>query len=171
MIWLNLKKLERLLIQNKITESISYQYLLVFLVLLTLTSTVSETDDFSHYGWEISYIILELLITIVGTYLVFQVNEKGDNRDFLKRYLSLSFVNGLWLALIAVLVRLIFKIIMFVIPLDLWNSINDFFGEDSGDFFFDIMLSLVFYLLLMASFKRVNSGKGEEPAAVQPDLK
>ena len=171
MIWLNLKKLERLLIQNKITESISYQYLLVFLVLLTLASTFPETDDFSHYGWEVAYIILELLITIVGTYLVFKVNSDGDNRDFLKRYFSLSFVNGLRLALFAVLIRLIFKIIMFVIPLDLWYSINDFFEEDSGEFFFDIILSIVFYVLLMASFKRVNSGKGEEKVAVQPDLK
>mgnify|MGYP003133535777 FL=1 len=171
MIWLNLKKLERLLIQNKITESISYQYLLVFLVMLTLASSFPETDDFSHYGWEVAYIILELLITIVGTYLVFQENEKGDNRDFLKRYFSLSFVNGLRLVLFAVLIRLVFKIIMFVIPLDLWYTINDFFGEDSGEFFFDIILSIVFYMLLMASFKRVNAGRNEKPAAVQPDLK
>ncbi|PRX38699.1 hypothetical protein [Salegentibacter salegens] len=170
MIWFNLKKLERLLIQNKITEAISYQYLLVFLVLITLAANAPETD-FSHYGWEISYVILELLITIVGTYLVFKVNSDGDNRDFLKRYLSLSFVNGLRLALFAVVISLIFKIIMFVIPLDLWHSINDFFGEDFGDFFFHIMLSLVFYLLLMASFKRVNSGGSEEKAAIQPDLK
>lgn len=172
MIWLNLKKLERLLIQNKITESISYQYLLVFLVLITLTSNVSKTDDFSHYGWEISYIILELLITIVGTYLVFQVNSDGNNRDFLKRYFSLSFVNGLRLALFAVFIRLIFKITMFIIPLDLWHSINDFFGEDAGEFFFDLTLSVIFYVLLMASFKRVNSAKSEEKVAVQQeDLK
>ncbi len=170
MIWLNLKKLERLLIQNKITEAISYQYLLVFLVLLTLASNVSETDDFSHYGWEISYVILELLITIVGTYLVFKVNSDGDNRDFLKRYFSLSFVNGLRLVLFAVGIRLIFKIIMFVIPLDLWHTINDFFGEDAGEFFFDIILSIIFYVLLMASFKRVNAGRIEEKVDVQPDL-
>jgi len=170
MIWFNLKKLERLLIQNKITEAISYQYLLVFLVLITLSANAPETD-FSHYGWEISYIILELLITIVGTYLVFKVNSDGDNRDFLKRYFSLSFVNGLRLVLFAVLIRLVFKIIMFVIPLDLWYTINDFFGEDSGEFFFDIILSIVFYMLLMASFKRVNAGRNEKPAALQPDLK
>ena len=169
MIWLNLKKLERLLILNKINESISYQYLLVFLVLFTLTSNYSETN-FSHYGWEVSYVILELLITIVGTYLVFKVNSEGDNRDFLKRYLSLSFVNGLRLVLFAVFIRLIFKVIMFVIPLYLWNTINDFFGEDSGEFFFDVILSLVFYVLLMASFKRVNAGKNEEKIGLKPDL-
>jgi hypothetical protein len=97
--------------------------------------------------------ILELLITIVGTYLIFQVNEKGDNRDFLKRYFSLSFVNGLRLVLFAVLIRLVFKIIMFVIPLDLWYSIKDFLGKYSGEFFFDIILSTVYYVLLMASLK------------------
>jgi len=171
MIWFNLKKLERLLIQNKITEAISYQYLLVFLVLITLSANAPETD-FSHYGWEISYIILELLITIVGTYLVFKVNSDGDNRDFLKRYFSLSFVNGLRLVIFYLVLRLIFKIIMFVIPLDLWHSINDFFGEDVGEFFFDIIFSLIFYWLLMSSFKRVNSGRIEEKVAVQQeDLK
>tara|TARA_B100002049_G_scaffold229843_1_gene206008 strand:+ start:169 stop:681 length:513 start_codon:yes stop_codon:yes gene_type:complete len=170
MIWLNLKKLERLLIQNKITESISYQYLLVFLVMLTLASTFPEKDDFSHYGWKVAFLILELLITIVGTYLVFQVNEKGDNRDFLKRYFSLSFVNGLRLVLLAVFIRLVFKVIMFVIPLDLWNTINDFF-MDSGEFFFDIILSIVFYVLLLASFKKVNAGRNEQEVAVQSDLK
>ena len=171
MIWFNLKKLERLLIQNKITEAISYQYLLVFLVLITLSANAPETD-FSHYGWEISYIILELLITIVGTYLVFKVNSDGDNRDFLKRYFSLSFVNGLRLVIFYLVLRLIFKIIMFVIPLDLWHSINDFFGEDAGEFFFDIIFSLIFYWLLMSSFKRVNTGRIEEKVAVQQeDLK
>jgi len=59
---------------------------------------------------------------------------------------------------------------MFVIPLDLWNTINDFFGEDSGEFFFDVILSLVFYVLLMASFKRVNAGKNEEKIGLKPDL-
>ncbi|MBO2544420.1 hypothetical protein J0871_08355 [Salegentibacter sp. BDJ18] len=171
MIWFNLKKLERLLIQNKITEAISYQYLLVFLVLITLSANAPETD-FSHYGWEISYIILELLITIVGTYLVFKVNSDGDNRDFLKRYFSLSFVNGLRLVIFYLVLKLIFKIIMFIIPLDLWHSINDFFGEDAGEFFFDIIFSLIFYWLLMSSFKRVNSGRIEEKVAVQQeDLK
>ena len=113
----------------------------------------------------------QTLITIVGTYLVFKVNSDGDNRDFLKRYFSLSFVNGLRLVLFAVGIRLIFKIIMFVIPLDLWHTINDFFGEDAGEFFFDIILSIIFYVLLMASFKRVNAGRIEEKVAVQPDLK
>ena len=170
MIWLNLKKLELLLIQNKITESISYQYLLVFLVILTLATNAPKTD-FTYYGWEISYIILELLITIVGTYLVFQVNEKGDKRDFLKRYFSLSFVNGLRLLIFYLVLRLIFKIIMFVIPLDLWYAINDSFGEDAGVFFFDIIFSIIYYVLLMASFKRVNAGRGEEKFEVQPGLK
>ncbi|APS38938.1 hypothetical protein [Salegentibacter sp. T436] len=171
MIWFNLKKLERLLIQNKITESISYQYLLVFLVLITLSTNAPETD-FSHYGWEISYIILELLITIVGTYLVFKVNSDGENRDFLKRYFSLSFVNGLRLVIFYLVLRLIFKIIMFVIPLDLWHSVNDFLGEDAGEFFFDIIFSLIFYWLLMSSFKRVNTGRIEGKVAVQQeDLK
>ncbi len=139
--------------------------------MLTLASSFPETDDFLHYGWEVAYIILELLITIVGTYLVFQVNEKGDNRDFLKRYFSLSFVNGLRLVLFGVFIRLVFKIIMFVIPLDLWYTINDFFGEDSGEFFFDIILSIVFYVLLLASFKRVNAGRNEQEVSVQPGLK
>jgi hypothetical protein len=61
---------------------------------------------------------------------------------------------------------------MFVIPLDLWHSINDFFGEDAGEFFFDIIFTLIFYWLLMSSFKRVNSGRIEEKVAVQQeDLK
>lgn len=118
MIWFNLQKLERLLIQNKITEAISYQYLLVLLVLLTLSANV-PVKVFSNTGWEISYIILDLLITIVGTYLVFKVNSNGDNRDFLKRYFSLSFVNALRLIIFYLVLRLIFKIIMFIIPLDL----------------------------------------------------
>ncbi|PKD19571.1 hypothetical protein APR41_02905 [Salegentibacter salinarum] len=170
MIWFNLKKLERLLIQNKITEAISYQYLLVLLVLLTLSSNV-PVKYFSHTGWEISYIILDLLITIVGTYLLFKVNSNGDNRDFLKRYFSLAFVNALRLIIFYLVLRLIFKIIMFVIPLDLWYTINDFLGEDAGEFFFDIIFSLIFYWLLMSSFKRVNSGRSEEKVAVQSDVK
>lgn len=170
MIWFNLKELERKLIQYELSENAAFQYLLVIMILITLAFYAPGVKGYTHYAWEIGDVILELLITVVGIYTLYSVNSKGDNRDFLKRYFSLSFVVGLRLLIFYLAVRLIFKIIMFVIPLDLWYSVNDLLSEDVREFIFSTVFSLIFYWLLVRSFKRINSHRRENKKELQSNL-
>lgn len=164
MIWLRLKKLETKLINNDISEKTSFQYLLVHLVLIALVMTIPGEEEFSHWGWKAGRGLLDLVITVVGTYLVFSINSKGDNRDFVKRYLSLSFVNGLRLVLLILLLELFYKVVMFIIPLELWQFFNELFSGDIPVLLYPIVTSLVYYWLLMRSFTRVNESRYEMSA-------
>lgn len=164
MIWLRLKKLETKLINNDISEKTSFQYLLIYLVLIALVMTIPGKEEFSHWGWKAGKGLLDLVITVVGTYLVFSINSKGDNRDFVKRYLSLSFVNGLRLVLLILLLELLYKVVMFIIPLELWQFFNELFSGDIPVLLYPILTSLVYYWLLMRSFIRVNESRYEMSA-------
>jgi len=159
MIWLKLKKLETKLINNEISEKTSFQYLLAYLIFLAVAMSLPNEEKFSDWGWEAGDVLLGLVITIVGTYSVFSINQKGDNRDFIKRYLSLSFVNGLRLVLLALLLELFYKVVMFVIPLEQWHFFNDLLSGDLPALLYSIVLSLAFYWLLIRSFLRVNESR------------
>lgn len=156
MIWFKLKKLETKLAHSEVSEDTALQYLLSFLVLFAIIFTLPNSDRYSGYSWEISEFILDLLITVVGARTVFSINQKGDNREFLKRFLSLSFVNGARLLIVLMPLWLVYKIIMYVIPQNLFLFLNDLFSGDTAGLLFSLALSLIFYLLLIRSFKRVN---------------
>ncbi|WP_037320751.1 hypothetical protein [Salegentibacter sp. Hel_I_6] len=156
MIWLNIKKLELKLLKNELTEHGAYQYLLTILIFITLATQLPGSFDFSSDLWRLLDFTLDVLITIGGTYILFAINSKGDNQDFLKRYFSLAFVHALRLAILLVILKLIYKIIMFVVPIDLWRIVNEFATGDVAEIIYNLIISLIFYFLLRGSFKRVN---------------
>jgi hypothetical protein len=156
MIWFRLKKLERKLAKRELSEHNAFRYLMTYLLVFVTLMALPEVSSYSGWNWDISHYIITLLLTIGATYTSFRINEKGDNRDFLKRFISLAFVIGVWVLIGVLLLRLIYKIILFVVPLDVYNTISNIITTDLFQWLSSLAGIIIFYWLLLRSFKNVQ---------------
>ncbi|QED37590.1 hypothetical protein FK178_07555 [Antarcticibacterium arcticum] len=156
MIWFSLKKLEKRLAKRELSEHHAFRYLVFYLVIFISVGALPEIAPYPGWNWDISRYVITLVIALSATYTAFRINEKGDNRDFLKRYISIAFVTGIWVFMGVLLLRLIYKIIMFVIPLDLYKAINPVIGTNLFLWISFVAGVLVFYMLLLRSFKHIQ---------------
>jgi ABC-type polysaccharide/polyol phosphate export permease len=152
MTWFNIKEVERKLINDELTDKESFDYLLYTSVLFTFFTYVGvkeHTNDWLHF----LEFIITLVITIVGIKATYTINATGGQKDYLKRYTSLSFVAGIRLFAYALLVAFILGIIV--------ATINPHFEKDSNNdeivkLIFISIFGIVYYIQLTNSFKRVN---------------
>ena len=152
MTWFNIKEVERKIINDELTDKESFDYLLyssVILTFFTYIGTKEHTNDWLNF--------LELIISIVITILIlketYTINAKGGQKDYLKRYTSLSFVAGIRLVVYAFLVAIPLGIIMAALHGNMEkNQIND----EIVKLIFVSIFGFVYYIQLTNSFKRVN---------------
>lgn len=149
--WFNLQDLENRLIENNVSEKEGFYYLLVSIILSCLTIYVSN-DGYNIDIFLISEIVLMLLITVIGLHLTFRANQNGDGKEYLKRYISLSFV---------IMIRLMVFTFLLAIPVVIILALT-FEGIMDNKLFSDffplsvlIIISVVFYYFLIRSFKKV----------------
>lgn len=167
MIWFRLNKLERKLAKRELSEHHAFRYLVFYLVFFVTLASLPEITPYPGWNWDISHYVINLLVTLTATYMAFRINEKGDNRDFLKRYISLAFVIGIWVLIGVLLLRLAYKIILFVIPLDLYNAISDIITADLFQWISSVAGIIIFYLLLLRSFKHIQKAVGKRREEVR----
>jgi ABC-type nickel/cobalt efflux system permease component RcnA len=152
MTWFNIKEVERKLINDELTDKESFDYLLYTSVLFTFFTYVGvkeHTNDWLHF----LEFIITLIITIVGIKATYTINAKGGQKDYLKRYTSLSFVAGIRLFVYAFLVAIPFGIIMAALNGNIEkNQTND----EIIKLVFVVIFGIVYYIQLTNSFKRVN---------------
>ena len=157
--WFNLKELEDKLQKKEVSEKTGFQYLLTWSIFVSIAFYVPDDSSYSGEWWDFSDFILDLAISIGGIILAYRINKNGENSEFLKRFLSLSFVHSIRLVLFVSLLALIFKIVMFVIPIELYLAINGFIENDLSHLISSLCISLIFYFFLIRSFKRLNNRK------------
>lgn len=152
MTWFNIKEVERKLINDELTDKESFDYLLYTSVLFTFFTYVGvkeHTNDWLHF----LEFIITLVITIVGIKATYTINAKGGQKDYLKRYTSLSFVAGIRLFTYTFLVAIPFGIIMAALNGNIEkNQTND----EIIKLVFVVIFGIVYYIQLTNSFKRVN---------------
>ncbi|WP_310594853.1 hypothetical protein [Flavobacterium sp.] len=152
MTWFNIKEVERKLINDELTDKESFDYLLYTSVLFTFFTYVGvkeHTNDWLHF----LEFIITLVITIVGIKATYTINAKGGQKDYLKRYTSLSFVAGIRLFVYAFLVAIPFGIIMAALNGNIEkNQTND----EIIKLILVVIFGIVYYIQLTNSFKRVN---------------
>jgi ABC-type nickel/cobalt efflux system permease component RcnA len=152
MTWFNIKEVERKLINDELTDKESFDYLLYTSVLFTFFTYVGvkeHTNDWLHF----LEFIITLVITIVGIKATYTINATGGQKDYLKRYTSLSFVAGIRLFVYAFLVAIPFGIIMAALNGNIEkNQTND----EIIKLVFVVIFGIVYYIQLTNSFKRVN---------------
>lgn len=157
MIWFKLKKLEKKLAAGKLTEKAGMQYLLTWIVLLAILFYLpGSSSPYSTASWEFGAFILNLAIVLGTIHYLYKICHRNTKDNFLKKFISLSFVTGLRLLLVYSLLWLTYKIFMYNIPDELFLSITGLWIEDVGDLLLSLILTTTYAVLLIKSFKRVN---------------
>ncbi|WMJ72626.1 hypothetical protein RCC89_05540 [Cytophagaceae bacterium ABcell3] len=153
MIWFNLKKLERKIIKNEFSDEEGFKYFLGTSIIWFLGPFIGVAES------PIDYIELPigLGITIWGSYSIFKVNASGDGKDFFKRFFALSWVIGIKLLVIGLI------ILVPLIVLGIMLGDIDYAEESvltlTEEFFvitFSLLFLIVYYLLLIKSFRCVS---------------
>lgn len=152
MIWFDIKELERSLKANTVSDKVIFYYLLVTLLFFTVAPYFSNVEHESK--WVLAgEIVLSLAITVIGTKMTFDINSSGDNKDYFRRYLSLSFVTAVRLFVLTIIIAIPVAIAMAF--LDGIIEANQIF-KHVLDLGLLITVGLFYYYMLINSFKRVS---------------
>ena len=155
MIWFNIKALEKLITDGKLSDKLALNYLLSYLILSIVTGYLSSYDNPHWAEWV--HLIISLIFVIWGVRKTFEINQKGDNHDYFKRFISLSFVAAIRVAAFAFIVLFLFNLLNEIfdatgVPLNV-SSLHEELLKLAG-----FLLAIGFYYyMLLTSFKRINS--------------
>ena len=151
MIWVQLSKAEGLLKNGTYTNKFILSYVLFISIFQSFAINLgTKTVDESKW-LAVLFIFSEILINILGIYHLLKINQEGDKKDFLNRYVVLVFVVVLMLFLIS--------IPLILLSLLLLHSITKIdFDTDNFWFLYCLMTTLliIYYAFLGKSFKRVT---------------
>lgn len=154
MIWFNLKELEERLLKGEVSENLSFTYLLAQLALLCLLLQLPFEVKPDWWVW----LLVSLVVFLGGVSWAFKINQKGRNKDFLRRFVSVSFVaimRCLLLVLFISVVDGIFSLAQgpFNSPL-FWAAMEEeILGRLKG------FILIFYFIYLIPSFKRMNAAE------------
>jgi len=152
MILFDLKKAETILKKGDYSNRFIFNYFLVNALLITFSLYVISQDFTS---W---LLLLDLstgfLITLLGLFYLFNLNENGDKKSFLDRYFVLVLI---------ISIRVIFLLLLLFVAYALLDELFFDFYIDTESFWFNYTISsgisLLIYILLGRSFRRVANVK------------
>jgi hypothetical protein len=147
------KELALRLKNNAVSSREKFLYFFISSMMTSLMMTSSVTHFF-HYAvelnsWDNAVDVATVILAIFGTLLCYRTNKKGDNKEFIERYVSLYFpVSIQMILLFIILATIIFGVLTIFAP----------FGEipeqtSALDLALIIVAYLYFYLRLNASIK------------------
>jgi len=95
------------LIKNSLPEAEQFKYLLINII--AVTSTMSMTAFIKNNIWDIYFVIVGCIITIIGTIYVYKINGGSKGKYALQRILSIGWVMGIrWFVLFMLPTTIIF---------------------------------------------------------------
>ena len=149
MTFYNIKKLESNLKLGNVSEKEGLYYLVANTVIYSLSCyTVSNKRDYNlQFFMELLVVVA---ITILGINKSYNINLKGDNLDFFKRFQAVLFVCGIRL--------IVFALAITMVGLLLFPNIGNVISTDKADAILVILPNVIFFYMLIMSFKRINSG-------------
>lgn len=162
MIWLDIKTLEQKINENKLTEKDGLNYLLANAI-VTVIGMISYSN-YENTGKWITFlaVVLHIVICIWGLNAAFKANNQKDGRDFVKRYLAISWVVSIRLLLIVLALTVGIGLFMGIVAattgwMPFENPYRELFSTVISLFF-----SLLAYYLTVKSFKRLKTDTGAE---------
>lgn len=157
MIWPLVKKLEKKLIRDDFSDKTGYLYLVGFLLMVTflLKFPVLSSGD-QNFG-----LILNLLICGWGVGRTLEINKETGNDDYLKRFMSLSFITAIKFCAGILVFTLLLKGIKYFTELISPGLIEGALLGGMPKLFLGAAASVVFFAMLIHSFKRVNAEEEE----------
>jgi hypothetical protein len=152
MIWFDIKELETGLKNGALSDKEIFNYLLANLILYSVVPYIGSNDYTTKWLIAIEIVIV-IAITVIGTKKTFDINSAGDNKDYFKRFLSLSFVTGIRLLVLVCVVAIPIGIIAYFVDKNLGASEN---ARDLFDIALTAVSGVLYYFMLINSFKRVS---------------
>ena len=154
MIWFDIKELERIIEKGELTDKLVFNYLLIHLIFMTISGYITVDEP----RWVIMLEFAVSLIALIwGVRKTFEINQEGDNRDYFKRLISLSFVAGIRVLVFVIPILFLFNLLSEILQaLGVANEV-DGFQENlllTGVF---ILSTGLYYYVLLKSFRRINS--------------
>jgi hypothetical protein len=157
MIWFNLDVLLQKISKNELTDKDGFNYLLAFaLTLLVLSFSLNYV--LTSTWLRLVEIVLTLLITLWGLRGAYEVNENRDAKDFLKRFLAISWVVNMKILFYNVLLSVILATIFAFYAVITGNAPSmDPFVVEIVETFYLVVLTFIFYRSILVSFKRLSA--------------
>lgn len=153
MIWFDIKELERGLINGEVSDKEGYNYLLGSMIAMTVFSYLGS-GDYANKWLSVIEAVISLFITVIMLKVTFDINNNGDNKDYFKRFISLSFVSGIRLIAFALVAAIPIGIIMYFVKGALGDDQNT---KDIFNVFLVTIFGIAYYFILTNSFRRVNT--------------
>jgi hypothetical protein len=110
--WIDLKDLEKRLAENSVSDKEGFRYLLANWILFGSLSFAAVTEQYGNPG----VMVILLLIPVISLIIGYRANQKGDGKEFLKRFISVHFVAGIRIIVIAILLSIPAGLLGSVIP-------------------------------------------------------
>lgn len=156
MIWFNIEELEKQIVEDRFSDEEGFDYFLAVSILGALaTYTGTSANYITYLG-----VFIGVLITIWGAKSIFKANSFGDGQDFFKRFFALSWVIGLRLLVIFLILALPLSLMFEIISIGSITSIESSSksnGEELAIMIISSLFMLVYYYQLTNSFMRVST--------------
>jgi hypothetical protein len=152
MIWFDSKELEKQLTDGTVDDKSGYHYLIGITLLFTIGGFGGI--DYENYWLKSIYIAADVVLTIVTLRTTYNINTTGNNKEYLKRYVALSFVVSIRLLVYLVLVMAVGAFV--TLALEQNGPLNKDL-KNIANLCLDFGAMVVFYFMLTASFWRVNA--------------
>ena len=152
MIWFDIKELERGLKNGDLSDKEIFNYLLANLIIFSIVPYTYSNDYTTKWLIAIE-IIIAIAVAVIGTKRTFDINCAGDNKDYFKRFLSLSFVIGVRLLVFVFITAIPAVIIVYLVDKNIGANEN---VEDLFHLLAMAVCGLFYYFMLTNSFKRVS---------------
>ncbi len=152
----NDKKLALRFREDAVPEKERFYYLLAFMISFSfVTSTIVTSSLYASINqWDIYSDVFFFLTTIFGTYILYRTNSTGDNKDFIARFICISFPVTIKITL------LIFVVLTLTAIADEFIDIGLYEDETSAfDLIVTIIITLIYYLRLNTSMRLASTGK------------
>jgi len=146
MIWFQSRKLELQISKIQLTEKDGYIYLLATAIYGYIIALYSSMTHYSYV--HLIIVLAHIGITLVGLPMVFKINRNLDNKDFLKRYLAITWVIRMKLLLWFIVSTLIYYNIA---GMKISKSTQISFVITNS-----VLISLLYYASSIRSFKRLK---------------
>lgn len=155
MVLYNIKELEKLLLEGKVSDRLAFNYLFIHLILFTLTAYIPQVgNDAAWSTWV--HLLISLVAIIWGVRRTFEINRNGDNKDYFKRFISLSFVAGIRTIVIGLIISLVLVVGTLIAEQFMASSAQFSLFKEVSELVAYALLNLVFFYILINSFKRIN---------------
>ncbi|MGM7319434.1 hypothetical protein [Idiomarina sp. ST10R2A5] len=143
----NIDALKRDFLQGRFSQTQAFYYLVLMLVLFTLPVGIWGDNT---TVWDKASLWVDLAFVILGTTVAYKSNGGRDGREFLERYVSLSWV---------LFIRLLPLVILLVLVASIFR---DIFISDAGygftgyDFAALVLISFIYYWRLSHHMSDLN---------------